>query len=60
MVLKAKPILKRGKVSQLLDPILGSSDSDQEKIERMVLAATLCISHVPTLRPSISVVRFLP
>ncbi|XP_062093561.1 protein kinase STUNTED-like [Humulus lupulus] len=56
LVMWARPILKSGKVSQLLDPDLGCSDSDQKKIELMVMAATLCIRRVPRLRPQISVV----
>ncbi|PON86233.1 Serine/threonine protein kinase [Trema orientale] len=56
LVMWARPILKSGNFSQLLDSNLGSSDSDQEKIERMVLAATLCIRPVPRLRPQINVV----
>ncbi|KAM6563213.1 hypothetical protein CsatB_023211 [Cannabis sativa] len=56
LVMWARPILKCGKVSQLLDPDLGGSDFDQKKIERMVMAATLCIRRVPRLRPQISVV----
>lgn len=59
MILQANPILKGGKVSELLDPSLGSAESDQEKIERMILAATLCIRRSPKLRPCISVVSFL-
>ncbi|KAF3440618.1 hypothetical protein FNV43_RR18902 [Rhamnella rubrinervis] len=55
LVMWAKPILKDGKVSQLLDPILGS-DYDHNQIERMVLAATLCIRRTPRLRPQISLV----
>lgn len=56
LVLWANSVLKSGKVSELLDPSLDSRDSDQEKTERMVLAATLCIRRSPRLRPCISVV----
>ncbi|KAH7520923.1 hypothetical protein FEM48_Zijuj08G0197200 [Ziziphus jujuba var. spinosa] len=55
LVMWAKPILKSGKVSQLLDPSLGS-DYDHDQIERMILAATLCIRRAPKLRPQISLV----
>lgn len=55
LVMWAKPILKGGKVSQLLDPSLGS-DYDHDQIEWMVLAATLCIKRAPRLRPQISLV----
>ncbi|CAB4308315.1 unnamed protein product [Prunus armeniaca] len=55
LVMWAKPILKSGNVAQLLDPSL-SSDYDQDQIERMVLAANLCIRHTPKLRPPINLV----
>ncbi|XP_044509323.1 proline-rich receptor-like protein kinase PERK2 isoform X2 [Mangifera indica] len=55
LVMWAKPILKIGKFSQLLDPSL-DQDFDNDQIERMVLAATLCIIRAPTLRPQINLV----
>jgi hypothetical protein len=55
---QAKPILNGGKVCQLLDPSLGSNHDD-DQIERMVLAATLCIRREPRLRPQISLVSML-
>ncbi|XP_050256030.1 protein kinase STUNTED [Quercus robur] len=55
LVMWAKPILKGGEVSKLLDPSLGS-DYDHVQIERMVLAASLCIKRAPRLRPQISIV----
>ncbi|XP_021887412.1 LOW QUALITY PROTEIN: probable receptor-like serine/threonine-protein kinase At5g57670 [Carica papaya] len=55
LVMWAKPLLKNGKVSQLLDLSLGSGYNN-EQIERMVLAATLCISRSPRLRPQINIV----
>lgn len=57
-VLQAKPILTEGKVSQLLDPSLGS-DYNHDQIGRMILAATLCIRRAPRLRPQISLVSWL-
>lgn len=56
--IQAKPILTEGKVSQLLDPSLGS-DYNHEQIGRMILAATLCIRREPRLRPQISLVSLL-
>ncbi|CAN6721023.1 unnamed protein product [Malus baccata var. baccata] len=53
LVMWAKPILNGGQVSQLLDPRLGNN-YDQGLIERMVLAATLCIRHAPRARPQMS------
>ncbi|XP_004289287.1 PREDICTED: probable receptor-like serine/threonine-protein kinase At5g57670 [Fragaria vesca subsp. vesca] len=55
LVMWAKPILKGGEVAQLLDPSMGS-DYDHDQIERMVVAANLCIRHAPGLRPEISTV----
>ncbi|KAK8600829.1 hypothetical protein V6N13_059424 [Hibiscus sabdariffa] len=55
LVMWAKPILSGGKFSQFLDPSLADGyDSDQ--VERMVLAATLCIRRAPRARPQMSVV----
>ncbi|KAJ1401237.1 UspA [Sesbania bispinosa] len=55
LVMWATPILKDGKLSQLLDPSLGS-EYDHSQIKRMVLAATLCIRRAPRLRPQISLI----
>ncbi|KAL0535791.1 hypothetical protein IC582_024716 [Cucumis melo] len=55
LVMWAKPILSEGKVSQLLDPSLGS-DYNHDQIGRMILAATLCIRRAPRLRPQISLI----
>ncbi|KAF3955590.1 hypothetical protein CMV_019202 [Castanea mollissima] len=55
LVMWAKPILNDGKVSQLLDPSLGDN-YDQDQMERMILAATLCIRRAPRARPQISIV----
>lgn len=42
----------------MLDPSL-DQDFDNDQIERMVLAATLCIIRAPTLRPQINLVSYL-
>lgn len=55
LVMWAKPILNEGKVSKLLDPSL-SSNYEQDQIERMVLAATLCIRRSPRARPQMNLV----
>ncbi|PHU19440.1 hypothetical protein BC332_10591, partial [Capsicum chinense] len=55
LVIWAKPILTSGKYAQLLDPQL-SSDYDCELVERMVLAAALCIRRAPRARPQMSIV----
>ncbi|KAF5749068.1 L-type lectin-domain containing receptor kinase II.1-like [Tripterygium wilfordii] len=58
LVMWAKPILNGGKVSQLLDASLGDN-YDHDQMERMVLAATLCIRHSPRSRPQVSLVSKL-
>ncbi|KAG2716160.1 hypothetical protein I3760_03G110900 [Carya illinoinensis] len=58
LVMWARPILNSGKFPQLLDPSL-ENDYDNDQIERMVLAATLCIRREPILRPQISLVSKL-
>ena len=58
-IFQASPILNNGKVlSQLLDPSLGDN-YDHEEMERMVLAATLCIRRAPRARPQMSLVSDL-
>ncbi|XP_022141711.1 probable receptor-like serine/threonine-protein kinase At5g57670 isoform X2 [Momordica charantia] len=55
LVMWARPILIDAKVSRLLDPSLGC-DYDQDEMERVVLAASLCIRRAPRARPPISLV----
>lgn len=50
LVIWANSVLKDEKISQLLDPDI-SNESDNERIETMVLAATLCIRRDPRTRP---------
>jgi len=52
---QASPILNSGKVLQLLDPSLGEN-YDHEEMEKMVLAATLCIKRAPRARPQMNIV----
>ncbi|QCD99830.1 serine/threonine-protein kinase PBS1 [Vigna unguiculata] len=56
LVMWANPILNSGKVLQLLDPSLGDN-YDPEEMERMVLAATLCIRRAPRARPQMSLIK---
>ncbi|KAI9113358.1 hypothetical protein K1719_015883 [Acacia pycnantha] len=58
LVMWATPILNSGKVAQLLDPSLGSN-YDQDQMERMVLAASLCIRRAPRARPQMSLITKL-
>ncbi|KAL5982740.1 hypothetical protein ACLOJK_016816 [Asimina triloba] len=55
LVMWAKPILQSGKFMQLLDPSLGGK-YDGDQMERMVLAASLCIRRAARLRPRMSIV----
>ncbi|KAI7755543.1 hypothetical protein M8C21_028707, partial [Ambrosia artemisiifolia] len=55
LVMWAKPILNSGKFARLLDPILGV-DYDVDQMERMALAAMLCIRRVPRARPQITTI----
>ncbi|RDX88971.1 Receptor-like cytosolic serine/threonine-protein kinase RBK2, partial [Mucuna pruriens] len=55
IVMWASPILNSGKVLQLLDPSLGDN-YDNEEMEKMVLAATLCIKRAPRARPQMSLI----
>ncbi|KAK6923705.1 Protein kinase domain [Dillenia turbinata] len=58
LVMWAKQIFKDGKVCQLLDPSLGCN-FDHDQIERLVLAARLCITDEPLYRPKISQIVML-
>ncbi|KAL0702025.1 hypothetical protein Bca4012_058147 [Brassica carinata] len=55
LVMWAKPILDDGKYSQLLDPSL-KDNNDGDQMQRMALAATLCIRRSPQARPKMSIV----
>ncbi|GFP89857.1 proline-rich receptor-like protein kinase perk1 [Phtheirospermum japonicum] len=58
LVMWAKPILNSKKFARLMDPDLGSC-YDHEQVERMVLAASLCIRRAPRARPHMSLVSKL-
>ncbi|KAF6167124.1 hypothetical protein GIB67_029762 [Kingdonia uniflora] len=55
LVMWARPILNGGKAVQLLDPIL-ASNCDNDQMERMVLAASMCIRRAPRSRPRMNLV----
>lgn len=57
IIVQAKPILDDGKYSQLLDSSLrDNNDNDDDQMQRMALAATLCIRRSPQARPKMSIV----
>ncbi|ESQ34640.1 hypothetical protein EUTSA_v10006893mg [Eutrema salsugineum] len=55
LVMWAKPILDDRDYSRLLDPSL-RDDNNGDQMERMALAATLCIRHNPQSRPKMGMV----
>ncbi|CAL9094956.1 unnamed protein product [Musa textilis] len=52
LVMWATRILERGELTDLLDPNLGTNH-DKGEMSRMILAASLCITRVPRIRPQI-------
>ncbi|PWA67278.1 ROP binding protein kinases 2 [Artemisia annua] len=58
LVLKARPLMERNAIWELVDPSLGN-DYEQEEMERVILAASLCIELSPLLRPLMSQVVML-
>ncbi|MQL72745.1 hypothetical protein Taro_005145 [Colocasia esculenta] len=55
LVMWAKPMLESGKMMQLLDPSLGDN-ADMDQVERITLAASLCIRRSPRSRPMMALV----
>ncbi|KAG6651581.1 serine/threonine-protein kinase CDG1-like [Carya illinoinensis] len=53
LVMWAKPIIESGNVKGILDPNLDGK-YDEVQLQRMVLAATLCITRSARLRPKMS------
>lgn len=55
--MQANSIIQGGKLTQLVDPNL-STEGHTDEVERMTLAASLCIRQAPQNRPQIEVVSF--
>ncbi|KAK9690760.1 hypothetical protein RND81_09G152600 [Saponaria officinalis] len=53
LVMWAKPILESGKYSGVMDPNL-EGKFNESQMERMVLAATLCLTRAARLRPTMA------
>ncbi|XP_015893356.3 protein kinase STUNTED isoform X1 [Ziziphus jujuba] len=53
LVMWAKPIIERGDLKDILDPDLDGK-YDEVQMQRMALAATLCITQAARLRPNMS------
>uniref|UniRef100_A0A804JL55 Protein kinase domain-containing protein n=1 Tax=Musa acuminata subsp. malaccensis TaxID=214687 RepID=A0A804JL55_MUSAM len=56
LVMWATQILQAGEVKELVDPCLGTC-YDKAELERMMLAASLCIKRASRSRPQIALVR---
>lgn len=56
--IQAKPILESGNLRSIMDPDLDGK-FDEVQMQRMVLAATLCITQAARRRPKISQVRII-
>ncbi|CAM0950202.1 unnamed protein product [Alopecurus aequalis] len=54
LVMWANSIVQEGKLMELVDPSLPTDDGDAGGVERMTLAAALCITRAPQHRPSIT------
>ncbi|KAK9135024.1 hypothetical protein Syun_014354 [Stephania yunnanensis] len=55
LVMWAKPTLNAGKPVQLLDPVL-ADNYDHDQMERIAIAAALCIRRAPRARPRMSII----
>ncbi|XWS33405.1 hypothetical protein CRYUN_Cryun22dG0079600 [Craigia yunnanensis] len=53
LVIWAKPLLESNKVKELVDPRL-EDNYDQTEMKRAMLTASMCISHLATMRPSMT------
>lgn len=55
----AKPLLETNSVKELADPLLGD-DYDHTEMKRAMLTASMCIHHLPNMRPHMNrVVKLL-
>eukprot|EP00268_Persea_americana_P008376 TRINITY_DN13242_c0_g1_i7.p1 TRINITY_DN13242_c0_g1~~TRINITY_DN13242_c0_g1_i7.p1 ORF type:complete len:203 (-),score=40.62 TRINITY_DN13242_c0_g1_i7:431-1039(-) len=55
LIMWAKPLLQSGKLMQLLDPNLGDN-YDNHQLEKLVLAASVCVRRAPRFRPRMSLI----
>ncbi|KAM0837335.1 hypothetical protein ACQ4PT_061733 [Festuca glaucescens] len=54
LVMWANSVVQGGKLTELVDPSLPTVDGDAGEVERMILAAALCITRAPQHRPSMA------
>ncbi|KAM0838379.1 hypothetical protein ACQ4PT_061013 [Festuca glaucescens] len=54
LVMWANSVVQGGKLTELVDPSLPTEDGDAGEVERMILAAALCIIRAPQHRPSMA------
>jgi hypothetical protein len=57
-LMQANSIIQGGKLTQLVDPNL-PTEGHTDEVEKMTLAASLCIRQAPQNRPQMDVVGFL-
>ena len=57
--MQANSIIQGGKLTQLVDPDL-PTEGHTDEVERMILAASLCIRQAPQSRPEIDAVSIPP
>lgn len=51
--LQAKPLINTNNAKEIIDPFLGDN-YDSEKMDRIILTASLCTEQSPILRPRMS------
>ncbi|KAM0888472.1 hypothetical protein ACQ4PT_028302 [Festuca glaucescens] len=54
LVMWANSVVQGGKLTELVDPSLPTEDGDAGEVERMILAAALCITRAPQHRPTMA------
>ncbi|KAL8054928.1 hypothetical protein ABFX02_04G024000 [Erythranthe guttata] len=59
LVMWAKPLLKKNKIRELIDPSLAEDDYNPMQMNLVILAASLCVQQSSTKRPRMSQVLLL-
>uniref|UniRef100_A0A3B6MPQ5 Protein kinase domain-containing protein n=2 Tax=Triticum aestivum TaxID=4565 RepID=A0A3B6MPQ5_WHEAT len=59
IVMWANSVVQGGKLTELVDPSLPTDGDNAGEMERIALAAALCIRRAPHVRPSMANVRFI-
>lgn len=53
IIMWAKPLLEKRSVEEIVDPKLGN-EFEATEMKRVMETASMCIHHVPTMRPDMS------